>query len=66
MIIPIFSRVDSGKTMDTQTLRSSLEPCNCSHCGSRLGWVDTDHLESTLVLFCDECAAEETDQDEEE
>ena len=48
---------DPEKTLDTSDAPDHYDPCFCGHCGRRVGWYDTGHHDSP-VLLCDSCACE--------
>lgn len=48
-------RIDSG-TIHTDKLPSVWEPCFCTKCGCRVGWIHTSFVDQ-FVGLCDECAA---------
>jgi hypothetical protein len=44
--------------LDTQTLPETYEPCFCSKCGCRLGWMNIAFLDAAQFNgLCDSCAA---------
>jgi len=38
-------------TLDTETLPQTYEPCYCSRCGDRIGWMDEEQhfLPSAMI-----------------
>ncbi len=54
----------SGKTIDTATLRQCVQPANCCECGQRVGWHHDGLNADTPVLWCDDCAADEVENDD--
>jgi len=51
----------SKKLISTERIPNNLDPIYCCECGRRLGWVNTDHEDRPLWLYCDDCAADQSE-----
>jgi len=44
----------------------SLVPFFCCGCGNRMGWTREDFGEEEAQVYCEDCAKEQTDEEDEE
>jgi len=45
-------------------IREGLIPFFCSKCGCRLGWYDNGYSDIDAITFCEDCAKEDVDDEE--